>query len=132
MDSTSLVQLLQKSFHVTLGATASLVEVLQDSQKREQNFSKLRLELSELAQEWSEKGEVTETEARNFVDNFLAQHGSQSSVQSPSETSTSTTTTAATTLSVANPDAQLELQELTGQLAAIRTELEKLQNEPDI
>ena len=126
MDSTDLIQLLQKSFHVTLGATASLVEILQDPERREQNLSKLRLELSELAQEWSEKGAMTETEARNFMDNFLAQHGGQGSSQS-SEPISMTTTTAS---SVASPDTQLELQELTAQLAAIRAELEKLQNEP--
>lgn len=129
MDSTSLIQLLQKSFHVTLGATTSLVEVLQDPQKREQNLSKIRLELSELAQEWSEKGEVTESEARNFVDDFLTQYGNSPSVQSSGETSTSTTT--ATPSSSDNSDAQLELQELTVQLALIRTELEKLQNQPN-
>lgn len=127
MDSTSLIQLLQKSFHVTLGATASLVEVLQDPQKRGQNLSKLRLELSELAQEWSEKGEMTEVEARNFVNNLLSQSESQpSSTQFTSETSSSMSAT-----SVADPSVQLELQELTAQLAAIRAELEKLQNEPN-
>jgi polyhydroxyalkanoate synthesis regulator phasin len=127
MDSTSLIQLLQKSFHVTLGATASLVEVLQDPLKREQNLSKLRLELTELAQEWSEKGEMTEVEARNFVNNLLSQSESQlSSTQSTPETSSSSATT-----SVADPNVQLELQELTAQLGAIRAELEKLQNEPN-
>lgn len=127
MDSTSIIQLLQKSFHVTLGATASLVEVLQDPQKRGQNLSKLRLELSELAQEWSEKGEMTEVEARTFVNNLLSSSESQpSSTQFTPETPSSVSTTTA-----ANPNVQLELQELTAQLAAIRTELEKLQNEPN-
>lgn len=127
MDSHSLTQLLQKSFRVTLGATASLVEALQDPQKREQNISKLRLELSELAQEWSEKGEVTESEARNFVNNLLSQYESQLSTD-PSETSSTTVTTTAPT---SDPTVQLEIQELTAQLAAIRAELEKLQEEPD-
>lgn len=125
MDSTSLIQLLRKSFHVTLGATASLVEVLQDPQRREQNLSKLRLELNELAQEWSEKGEVTEVEARNFVDNLLAQSESQPSAEYMPETPSSTTTP------TADPTVQLELQELTAQLTAIRAEIERLQTEPD-
>ncbi len=126
MNSTSLIQLLQKSFHVTLGATASLVEVLQDPQKREQNLSKLRLELTELAREWSEKGEVTEVEARNFVNNFLPHES-----QSPSTQSTPGTFSSTATPSAADPKIQLELQELTAQLGAIRAELERLQNQPD-
>lgn len=123
MDSNNLVQLLQKSFHVTLGATAALVEVLQDPQKREQNLSKLRLELDELAQEWSQRGEVTEVEARNFVSSLL-ESGSQDDTQPDSGSLSSSTTT------VADPIVQLKLQELTAQLAAIRTELERLRNEP--
>lgn len=124
MDSNNLVQLLQKSFHVTLGATAALVEVLQDPQKREQNLSKLRLELDELAQEWSQRGEVTEVEARNFVSSILEQSGGQDDTQPDSGSLSSSTTT------VADPIVQLKLQELTAQLAAIRTELERLRNEP--
>lgn len=125
MDSNNLVQLLQKSFHVTLGATAALVEVLQDPRKREQNLSKLRLELDELAQEWSQRGEVTEVEARNFVSSLLEQSGNQDDIQPGSGPLSSS---AATT--VADPIVQLKLQELTAQLAAIRTELERLRNEP--
>lgn len=123
MDSNNLVQLLQKSFHVTLGATAALVEVLQDPQKREQNLSKLKLELDELAQEWSERGEMTEVEARNFVSSLL-ESGNQGDIQPDSGSLSSSTTT------VADPIVQLKLQELTAQLAAIRAELERLRNEP--
>ncbi len=68
MNSDNLTQLLQQRFRITLGATASLVETLQDPQKRNQNLSDLRSELNHLTQEWAEKGEVTEQEARNFVD----------------------------------------------------------------
>ncbi len=126
MDSDNLIQLLQKSFHVTLGATAALVEVLQDPQKREQNLTKLRLELDELAQEWSEKGEVTEVEARNFVSSILEPQGEQANFQSGSGTSSPSSTTATP---AAGSTAQVELQELTAQLAALRTELERLRNE---
>ncbi len=127
MNSDNLTQLLQQGFHVTLGATASLVETLQDPQKRNQNLSQLRLELSQMAQEWAAKGEMTEQEARNFVDNMLNQIRNQP----PGSTSPdfpSTVTTSPT--QPASPDLQLELQELTAQLSAIRMELEKLRN-PD-
>ncbi len=122
MNSDSLVQLLQSSVRVTLGATASLIEVLQDPAKREENLTKLRQEWSKLSEEWEMKGESTEQEARNFVNNLL--HQRTSSASSPSSGSTVTVTTPLTT----SPDVQAELQELTAQIAAIRAELEKMRN----
>ncbi|EKQ69224.1 hypothetical protein OsccyDRAFT_1847 [Leptolyngbyaceae cyanobacterium JSC-12] len=122
MNSDSLVQLLQSSVRVTLGATASLIEVLQDPAKREENLTKLRQEWSKLSEEWEMKGESTEQEARNFVNNLL--HQRTSSASSPSSGSTATVTTPLTT----SPDVQVELQELTAQIAAIRAELEKMRN----
>ena len=127
MNSDNLTQLLQQGFRVTLGATASLVETLQDPQKRTENLSQIRSELSQLATEWAAKGEMTEQEARDFVDNLLNQLRNQPPSPTPGAYP-STVTTAST--SAAPPDVQLELQELTAQLSAIRTELEKLQN-PD-
>ncbi len=150
MNSDTVTQLLQKGFHVTIGATASLVESLQDPQKREQSLSRLRsefselttpslveslqdpnrreqnlirlrLELDELTQEWAQKGEMTEREARAFVDTMLTQRG---------ETSAPTTiTTTATPVPTIAPEVQLELQALTAQLGAIRAELERLRSE---
>lgn len=123
MNSDELVQLLHKSFHVTLGATTALVEVIQDPQKREQNLSKLRLEIDELLQEWSTNAKTTELEARNFVDGVLDQIRGQtnSNVSSPVESETNPSSTISKT--------QLDLQELTAQLAAIRTELEQLRSQ---
>ncbi len=122
----TVLRLLQKGFRVTIGATATLIEVLQDPQRREQNLSKLRLELDQLAQDWAEKGEVTEQEARSFVDTFIAQRRSESG-QSASEV---TVTTIATP--VMPPSAEvLELQELTAQLAAIRAELAHLREQKE-
>ncbi|MBD2038658.1 hypothetical protein H6F86_26385 [Phormidium sp. FACHB-592] len=121
MNADNLVQLLQNGFRVTLGATASLVEVIQDSEKRHENLSKLNQEWSVLSSEWAQKGEVTEQEARNFVDTLLAQRNNQ-------PPASSTTSTTATTTSAA-PEIQLELQELTAQIAAMRAELETLRNQ---
>jgi polyhydroxyalkanoate synthesis regulator phasin len=122
MNSDTVALLLQKGFHVTLGATAALVESLQDSQKREQNLSKLRLELSELTQKWAERGEVTEREARTFVDTMLAQRQGENAP-------TTTITTTATPVPSVSPEVQLELQALTAQLSAIRAELERLRSQ---
>ena len=120
MNSDNFVQLVQKGFRVTLGATASLVEVLQDPDKRDENLSKLNQEWSELSAHWAQKGEMTEQEARSFVDTLLTQR-----TQRP--TSGTTGTTVATP--AAPPDIQLELQELTAQIVAMRAELEQIRNQ---
>jgi polyhydroxyalkanoate synthesis regulator phasin len=121
--NNNLTNLLQQGFRMTLGATASLVETLQDPQKRTENLSQISSELSNMAQEWVAKGEMTEQEARDFVSNFLNQLRNQRpTTQTPNSTVPTTST------QVAPPEVQLDLQELTAQLAAIRTELEKLRN----
>lgn len=125
MNQDTLTHLLQQGFRVTLGATASLVETFQDPQKRDENLSQIRSELDQLAQEWAAKGEMTEQEARNLVDNLLNQLGKQPSSPTPGASPSTVTTTPT---QPAPPDVQLELQELTAQIAAIRTELEKLRN----
>ncbi|NDJ19578.1 hypothetical protein [Myxacorys almedinensis] len=121
MNSDSVVQLLQRGFRVTLGATTALVEILQDPQKRDANLTKLRLELGELTQEWATKGEMTEREARIYVDSFMAQRRG-------TEVPTTLTTTA-TEVPPTSTEVQLELQELTAQLSAIRAEVERLKNQ---
>jgi polyhydroxyalkanoate synthesis regulator phasin len=123
MNADVLSQLLQKGFRVTLGATASLIEILQDPQRRDENLAKLRGELAELAEEWASKGEMTEQEARNFVDTILSQRTQQNS------STQSTSAGDATPSPSAAPDVQLDLQELTAQIAAIRAELEKLREQ---
>ena len=83
MNSDTIVEQLQKGFRVTLGATASLVEVLQDPSKRDENIAKLSQEWSQLSADWAEKGEVTEQEARSFVDTILTQRQGTPSDPSP-------------------------------------------------
>jgi polyhydroxyalkanoate synthesis regulator phasin len=125
MNSEDFTQLLQKGVRITLGASASLVENLQNSQKRTQNLSQLRTELDQLATEWAAKGEMTEQEARSFVQQLFNQLGNRQST-SPTADSPNTSVTTSTD-DVAPPEVRLEIQELTAQLAAIRAELEKLQ-----
>jgi polyhydroxyalkanoate synthesis regulator phasin len=123
MNSDTILQLVQKGFRVTLGATASLIETLQDPQRRNENLYRLRVELNQLAEEWAAKGEMTEQEARNFVDTILSQRAAQSSDEAYSPSSGTGTATAAP------PDVQLDLQELTAQIAAMRAELERLREQ---
>lgn len=134
MNSDSLLQLLQNGFRLSVGATAALVESLQDSQKRDEFLAKLmRSELSELAAELTNKGEITEQEAREFVDSIWRQQNqyNQQSQQN-SQTSSDAPGTSATTTTdnpVVSPNVQQELQDLTAQVAALRAELEKLRAE---
>jgi polyhydroxyalkanoate synthesis regulator phasin len=127
MNSNNLLDLLQAGFHVSLGATSSLLETLQDPLKREDTLAQLRIELSQRVTEWAAKGEITEQEARRFIDELLRQRSTPGS-STTTATSSDTVTTPPTT--VVSPNVQLEIEELTAQIAAIRTELEKLRN-PD-
>jgi polyhydroxyalkanoate synthesis regulator phasin len=120
MNPDTLIQTLQKGYRVTIGATASMIESLQDSQRREENFAKLRSDPNQLIEELALKGEVTEREARSFVDGVF---GSNNSQQSNSVPSTHDTSAPVSPRTVA---IQQDLQELTAQLAAIRAELERL------
>lgn len=120
MNSDIVVDMLQKGFRVTLGATTSLIEVLQDPEKRQENLAKLSQEWSQLSEDWAAKGFQTEQEARSFVDSLVSQQQSSTTAASPPS---------GTTAPTAPPDVQLELQELTAQIAAIRAELERLRNQ---
>jgi polyhydroxyalkanoate synthesis regulator phasin len=122
MNPDTILQIVQKGFRVTLGATASLVETLQDPQHWDENLYRLRTELSQLTEEWAAKGEITEQEARNFVDTILSQRAAENG------SSVSNTPSSANT-ATAPPDVQLDLQELTAQIAAIRAELERLREQ---
>lgn len=125
MNSNNLIQLLQTGFRVSLGATTSLIETLQDPQKREENLSQLNSELRQRVAEWAEKGEITEQEARRLIEQILRQ---QSNPERPPTTATPSDTVTNPPTTAASPNAQLEIEELTAQIAAIRTELEKIRN----
>jgi polyhydroxyalkanoate synthesis regulator phasin len=127
MNSDNLTEMLQKGFRVTLGATSFMIETLQDSQKRDENLAKLKSEnLSQLTDEWAQQGELTEREARNFVDTIFTGTTNQNTVQTPAG-SDDPINTPATPAAASDP--KLEIQELTAQMAALRAELEKLRTE---
>lgn len=122
MNPDDVLQTLQKGFRVTLGATTALVESLQDPQRREENLAKLKSNPNQLADELALKGEVTEQEARTFVDNLLAQRSGQPD-------SSSSFTRSAPTGPAVSPEVQADLQDLTTQIAAMRAELERLRQQ---
>jgi polyhydroxyalkanoate synthesis regulator phasin len=117
MNSTDIAKLLQKGFYVTLGATANLLEVIQDPRKLDRQVNSLFQDFDGLTDELADKGAVTEAEARKLVDSLIAQ-------QIPTSEPTTTITTIATT--VVDSNVQADLQDLTQQLEDLRTELEQL------
>ncbi len=117
MNPDTLAQLVQKSVHITLGATTTAVESIQDPQKRQENLSKLNLGWDTLSEEWAQKGQQTEQEARAFVDTLWTQRGT-----------TPADPTSATSQPTASPQVQQDIQELTEQLASLRAELAKLRD----
>ena len=130
MNPDNLPQMLQTGFHLTLGATSFLIETLQDPQKREENLDKLKSDLGLLADELLEKGEMTDREARNFVDTIFSQPGDRENAESESVSpKQSDTETDASPESVVQPDVKLDIQELTAHMAALRIELENLRDE---
>jgi polyhydroxyalkanoate synthesis regulator phasin len=118
MNSETGIDFLKKGFHVTLGATISLVEALQDPLKREETLAQWRLGPNELAEFLAQKGAVTEVEARNFVDGVVAQYGSGSASSTGSASSASPYPTPIVDLSL-----QQDLRDLTAQLAELRSQL---------
>jgi polyhydroxyalkanoate synthesis regulator phasin len=120
-NANNAINLLKKGFHVTLGATSSLVESIQDPIKREENLAQLRMGPNEFAEVLAERGAVTEVEARKFVDNVVAQYN-------PSASSSSTGTASASPSPSIDPTLQLELQDLTKQLAELRAQLRNSAN----
>ncbi|MGC9524338.1 MAG: hypothetical protein ACP5D7_02240 [Limnospira sp.] len=123
MNVDNLTQMLHQGFRVTLGATSSLIEILQDPQKRDENLEKIQSQLSQLAEEWAEKGAVTEEEARSFVDTILSNSGQSE----PGTTVNSGATPAPPPAPTASSSGEIgEIQELTNQIATLRAELKNL------
>lgn len=120
-NNNNLFQLLQQGFRITIGATASLLETLQDPYQREISLSELQIQLNQRTTEWAEKGKITEEEARRLIEEWLFQQRSQT--PSPARDNSQTTTSST---SVSNPDSQAQIRELTEQILALRTELEQL------
>ncbi len=127
MNPDPLTATLQKGFHTALGATTSLVESVQDSRKWDETMRKLTTDFDQLAQEWEAKGAVTEQEARSFVDAWLAQQGWTGA---PGAGYKTVDTTVAVVPS-ANLEIEADLKALTAQVAALREELERLQNQKE-
>lgn len=125
MDSQQTFEFLRKGLHVTLGATTSLVESVQDPLKREENLAQLNLGFDELTNIWQEKGSVTENEARQFVDTVIS---SSMNAVTPNNNTYGSPTQSPSSGTTFNADIASEIEDLTTQISEIRNELSKPQN----
>jgi polyhydroxyalkanoate synthesis regulator phasin len=126
MYPDDLSQTLQKGFRVTLGATASLLEAIQDPERSTQKFSALGSDVNRLTEELEVKGETTEREARQFVDSLLSQVPNPFTSSSPEAGGPTITTVASPVVSTS---VQSDLEALTQELAEIRQEIEVLKGQ---
>ena len=120
MNSDTAIDLLKKGFRITLGASTSLVESIQDPLKREENLAQMQANPNAFAETLAEKGAVAEVEARKFVDSVVTQYSASRS--SGTSSSGGGYASAATTSSI-DPTLERELREFTTQLAVLRAEL---------
>ena len=120
MNPDNLTQIIQKGFHLTLGATSFFMETLQNSSKRDENLNKLNSDFNQLTEEWDQRGEMTEREARNFVDTILNQQNSQVNTDSINVPSTPVS-------DFVQSDIQRDLLELTQEVADLRAALQQSQ-----
>ena len=120
MNPDDLTQIMQKAFRTTLGATSFFMETLQDSSKRDENLNKLNSDFNQLTEEWAQRGEMTEREARNFVDTILNQQNSQVNTDSINVPSTPVS-------DFVQSDIQRDLLELTQEVADLRAALQQSQ-----
>jgi hypothetical protein len=116
MNSDTPMDLLKKGFRITLGASTSLVESIQDPLKREENLALMQSDPNAFAELLAEKGAVAEVEARRMVDSVVTQYSSSSSAANPVSSSVATT-------SSIDPSLERDLRDLTAELAQIRSEL---------
>lgn len=123
MNNNNIFQSVRKGFQITVGATASVVETLQDPQKRSAAFTEIQSELEQKSEEWAEKGEKTEREARQILDSLLAKQGWRTSKQ---ETAGSDSHSSGSTNTGNGQNIQSEIQDLTEQIVSLRNQLEDL------
>ncbi|NJL86511.1 MAG: hypothetical protein HC886_11870 [Leptolyngbyaceae cyanobacterium SM1_1_3] len=121
MNSDSFTELLQKGFRIALGATASLVEAVQDPARQSERFSEINGDWNRLSEDLESKGTVAEQEARQMVDSMMAQIPGPFSQSRPTHTPVSTVNMPTVEVSL-----QTEIKILTQELEAIRRDIIQL------
>ena len=129
MNTDTLFQMMQKGFHITLGAASFLVDtaVTPSQEQRDTNLSKLQSgNFESLTEEWAVTGEQKEQEAKTFVESVIPTD-SFPDIPFPGfskSESNASTSTATSSPNVPN-DIQNDLETLTTELSEIRAALRK-------
>jgi len=121
MDSNNFTDIIQQSFRVAVGATASAVETLQDKEKINQKIDELNREFQEKSKLWEEKGAITEEEAKRVIEQFFQKQ--QNSANSGSENISDFNVTS----NRQSPTTQ-DIRNLTEEIISLREELNKINN----
>jgi polyhydroxyalkanoate synthesis regulator phasin len=124
MDSNNFFDLVHQGFRTAVGAAASVVETFQNPQKREETFSNLNSQWQKSTQEWAEKGETTEKEARRVVEEFLHKQGANQGNGATKSTEGEIKSNNVTDSPSPKPDVATEIRELTAAIVSLITELE--------
>ena len=124
--------------HIFYGTASSVVEMLQDPDKRTENINKLSLDLGDLADDLATKGALTEAEALQYLEHLQAIQKQQAAeatnqTSSPSAPVTITIQDADDSGSsvVLDPENQVSqddiqaLMDLTRQVESLRLDLER-------
>lgn len=132
MNTDTLLELLQKSYRVTLGAASSAVEAVQDPQRAADDFSEVGNDFYRLADKLEVRGALTEKEARDFVEGVMSQmpepfRSVSSGFSQAAPPAPRTVTTVATP--VVDAELQAEVESLTAELIAVRKEIEELRQQ---
>ncbi|NEQ32286.1 MAG: hypothetical protein F6K04_15005 [Leptolyngbya sp. SIO4C5] len=129
MNSDSFTELLQKGFRIALGATATLVEAVQDPAKQSEKFSEINGDWNRLSEDLESKGTVAEQEARRLVDSMMTQMPGSFNQGAPTDNSSAPANPV--NMPTVEGGLQLEIEALTQELEQVRRDIEQLQRPAD-
>ncbi|MFN4195940.1 MAG: hypothetical protein ACK4HM_08975 [Thermosynechococcus sp.] len=104
-------ELAQQLYYTGIGAAAAAIESLQDEAKRQEYLTQLRVDARQLATVCAEKGRLTEAQARELIQAFIAQQQQPASTPSPAPRESA--------------DLAADIQTLLETLRAIRQDLQQ-------
>ena len=118
-------ELFTRARRIAFGTAASLVEILQDTDKRNQNIKKFSENFNQIADEMAIKGEETEMEARRQMDTWWS---STTPNRSSNSVPTKIEVIDITDESGSSGNDSAEVAALTAEITALKAELERMRS----
>ncbi|MEM8714940.1 MAG: hypothetical protein AAF268_02075 [Cyanobacteria bacterium P01_A01_bin.3] len=119
-------ELFTRARRIAFGTAASFVEILQDTNKRNQNFKQFSENFNQLADEMAVKGEETEMEARRQMDSWWSSTAANRTSNSvPTKIEVVDITDESDSVS---GNGSAEVTALTAEIATLKAELEQLRS----